>query len=245
VLQFINCDNGTDNRAVHSIYGRIGGSCRTNFIVFDPDAATTPESDEFCWALLPRDLTNGPPTSSRYPTTPWLHLWATTSGAKTVTIEAMAQMSSMPTNAEVWLEVKYLDDAGDVRTDLVSTQALFSGAAAVANTASSHAWDCVNTRVDSASYSIGDVFKVGTNAGRVFYCTTGGAATSPIPAAYASATDGTAVTDGTATFEAMRRMTLTAAFTVARSGPVAVRVCDARRLSTMTILYVSPSPVIA
>ena len=73
-------------------------------------------------------------------------------------------------------------------------------------TASTTAWDSLLTaRANTTAYVLGDRIKLASNSGRVFICTTAGTSSGSEPAGYATAVDGGAVTDNTATFTAAVR----------------------------------------
>lgn len=80
-----------------------------------------------------------------------------------------------------------------------------------------------SARVNSHTYAVGDIISVASagSVNRAFYCTTGGAASGSLPGAYATAVDGTQVTDGAATFRALRRYIITtASFTPHKAGAI-------------------------
>ena len=54
-------------------------------------------------------------------------------------------------------------------------------------------------RQNSHAYAVGDVIKLPTNPGRVFFCTDGRHVAGSEPGGYATAVDGGSVTDGGAT----------------------------------------------
>lgn len=130
-----------------------------------------------------------------------------TSGASvTVTIYGVWNAAALPNNDDVWADVSYLGSASSPQASFVTgTKADFL-ATGSALTASTQAWDSlVTARANSTAYSVGDVRKVASNSGRIFFCTTAGTSASSEPAGYASASDGGSVTDGTATFRAATR----------------------------------------
>lgn len=138
-----------------------------------------------------------------YLSTP-LAIWSTSTAADvTVTVEGVANMAALPKNDEVWFAVEYL---GASATSLGSVK---SGAKAdilatgAALTASTQAWDTGATaRANTTAYVLGDVIKLASNSGRVFFCTTAGTTAGSEPGGYATAVDGDSVTDNTAAFRA-------------------------------------------
>lgn len=133
----------------------------------------------------------------------------TTAANVTVTIEGLQDPRtsvSLPTNADVWIELSYMGSAATpIATINSGTKADYLAAGANL-TASTEAWDSLATaRANTTVYALGDRIKVASNSGRVFICTTAGTSSGSEPAGYASAVDGGAVTDNTATFTAAVR----------------------------------------
>lgn len=126
-----------------------------------------------------------------------------TGSNRTVTLYGIANTAAMPLDDGLWMDVEYMGSGasplGTVKTT-AKADVLATGTALVANTS---AWDLGATaRVNSTTYAVGDVIKVASNPGRVFFCTVGGAAAGSEPAGYATAIDGGTVTDNAATFRA-------------------------------------------
>jgi hypothetical protein len=130
--------------------------------------------------------------------------------------------AALPNNDEVWIDMEYLGDSGDLIgqfTKGTKADVLRSGAALTADTS---AWDGAATaRQNSHAYSVGDVIAVATNPGRIFFCTaSSGNSAASEPGGYATAVDGGAVTDGSCTFRAGMRFSQTLSFTPQIAGPV-------------------------
>lgn len=142
-------------------------------------------------------------------------IWNSTTGSNvTVTIEGVYDAAALPNNDDVWIDVEYLGTSGTplgsfkrgTKADILATGS--------ALTASTEAWDSmVTARANSTAYLIGDVRKVASNPGRIFFCTANGTSSGSEPAGYASAVDGGSVTDGTATFRAAMRFKQTITLT--------------------------------
>lgn len=172
---------------------------------------------------------------------PPLSQWIETVGSKTV---ALALLSKAPLDSgTASIEVAYLGSAATPVASLDTTSGLFpvlpTGAALTADTS---AWDGaagLAARADNTAYALNAVIKLASNPGRVFICTTAGTSTTGAPAGYASAVDGSTVTDGTAVFQAMYRYVLqpTAPITVNMKGYVRVL---AKIGASSTIVYVDP-----
>lgn len=133
-----------------------------------------------------------------------LAIWNPTTAADViVTVEGIANMAAIPKNDECWFEVEYLGTSGNpmgVFKSGAKADILASGASL---TASTQAWDTGATaRADSTAYALGDVVKLASNPGRLFFCTTAGTTAASEPGGYAGAVDGGSVNDGTAVFRA-------------------------------------------
>jgi hypothetical protein len=70
---------------------------------------------------------------------------------------------------------------------------------------------------------LGNLIKSSGTPGSAFICTVAGTSAASVPAGYTGAADGDAITDGTATFKAMRRQKLTVTLTAAEQGIIRVR----------------------
>lgn len=136
-----------------------------------------------------------PPTMSVYNTV--------TAADRTVTLYGVANMAAMPTDQQVWLEIGYLGASGSPLGSTAVTRAANPLTAATSLTADTSSWDGGATaRGNATVYAAGDVIKLASNPGRIFFCTVGGTSAGSEPGGYASAVDGDTITDNTATFRA-------------------------------------------
>lgn len=136
----------------------------------------------------------------------------TTGATVTVDVRGVWNAAALPNNDEVWLDLEYLGASASPLGSIKSgTKANFLATGA-AHTASTQAWDSlVTARANSTTYAVGNVRKVASNAGRIFFVTAQtGASASTEPAGFASAVDGGSVTDGGVTWRAGVRFKLTA-----------------------------------
>jgi len=148
-------------------------------------------------------------------------IWQDSTSAATATLEFIINAASLPLNDEIWFDLEYLGDASSPQGSFVTGSKADGLATGAALTASTEAWDSLATaRADSTAYALGDVRKVASNAGRLFFCTTAGTSAGSEPGGYASAVDGGSVTDGTAVFRAAMRCKQTLSFTAAQKGYV-------------------------
>jgi hypothetical protein len=103
-----------------------------------------------------------------------------------------------------------------------------------AQTTSTAGWDNgLTARANSTAYSLGNIIKLASNAGRAFICTSAGTSAGTEPAGYATAVDGDSITDNTAIFKAMRRQKVSVSFTAAEQGPIYARVCLGKASATV------------
>jgi hypothetical protein len=173
-----------------------------------------------------------------------LPVWnATTAADVTVTLHGIINAAAVPNNDDIWARVIYPGSAsfplGTFKTNTKANN-LATGTALTADTTAQ--WDSnVAARVNSATYSIGQTIKVASNAGRVFFCTTGGAASASEPAGYASAVDGGSVTDGAAVFRAGCRFSMAVTLTSPQpqmAGPLRISIFVAK---ASTSYYIDPT----
>ncbi len=130
-------------------------------------------------------------------------------GDVTVTLEGLVNAAALPNNDDIWIWSSYLGTAsstlGSSVTETKATPLTANGAL----TASTVAWDgAASARQNTHAYVVGDIIKVASNTGRLFFCTTSGTTAGSEPGGYASAVDGGSVTDNTAVFRAAVRFKL-------------------------------------
>ena len=217
----VNSDNANTNYR-NELYDSTG-TLLTSLTVVRTGGASM--GTPYSWNISTTSLTNWIFNFKSLP----ISIWNNTTGAAiNVTVEGIADpryFSALPNNDEVWIDVEALASASQpagVTYFGTKTSPLGTNAAL---TASTSAWDSAATaRANSTSYNLGDIFKVSSNPGRLFLCTTAGITSSSQPGIpYSSAIDGTAVTDGTAIFTAMWRFkqTITTG-TIQFAGPISI-----------------------
>lgn len=156
---------------------------------------------------------------------------------RTVTIRGIANVSAMPLNSDIWLRARYLSSASSLLGSEGTTMpanVLITGTSYSADTS---AWDAnVTARGNSTAYVVGNVIKLASNPGRVFFCTTNGNSASSEPSGYATAVDGGSVTDGTAIFRAGWRFTMAVALSSPQlAGLISAQIEIAKASSTYFI----------
>lgn len=170
-------------------------------------------------------------------------IWQDSTSAATATIEGVWNAAALPNNDDIWFDLEYLGASGSPLGSYASGTKADVLATGAALTASTQAWDSlVTARANSTAYSVGDVRKVASNSGRIFFCTTAGTSSGSEPAGYASAVDGGSVTDNTAVFRAGMRFKRTVSFTAGQKGYVYAYVRAGKLSSTF---YIDPKIALA
>ncbi len=170
-------------------------------------------------------------------------VWQDSTAAATATIEGITNAAALPVNDEIWFDLEYLGASGTPLGSYATGTKADPLATGSALTASTQAWDSLATaRANSTAYSLGDVRKVASNSGRLFFCTTAGTTAASEPGGYASAVDGGSVTDGSAVFRAAMRFKQTISFTAAQKGYVYAYLKAAKASTTY---YIDPKITLA
>lgn len=134
-----------------------------------------------------------------------ISIWNTTLGSTiSVIVYGLVNAATVPNNDQIWMDVEYMGSSGSplaTIATLTKSNNLATGTALTAD--SSSIWSSgVAARTNSKAYTVGNTITVSSNPSLVFFCITSGTSSSSLPVGYASATDGTSVTDGTAVFRA-------------------------------------------
>lgn len=160
--------------------------------------------------------------------------WNGTVGSSvTVTVEGVWNSASLPNNDELWFDVEGLATSGTPLGDFATGTKADILAAGTALTASTRAWSSLATsRANATAYGLGDVIKLASNAGRIFFCTTAGTSAGSEPGVYAAAVDGGSVTDGSAVFRAAVRFKKAVSMTPQIAGAIYVYPKAGRASST-------------
>jgi len=174
-------------------------------------------------------------------------IWnSTTASNVTATLEGVWNVAALPNNDEFWFDFEYQGSAsGPLGTFKRGTKAdgLAAGAAL---TASTEAWDSlVTARANSTVYALGDVRKVASNSGRIFFCTTAGTSAGSEPAGYASAVDGGSVTDNTAVFRAGMRFKLAVTATSPQPQAAGYMYLYPKAAKVSSTFYIDPKVTLA
>jgi hypothetical protein len=231
VVEFVNCDSG-GLIGRHERYTFTGAQLFETVVVRTGGAA--PSGYPASWRIA---------TNANSPVEPFASMpiaaWNTTTGSTVnATIEGIWNAALLPTQDDLYFDLRYPGTAGSTLGSRVSGRKANGLATAASFTASAAAWDSLAaTRANSQAYTVGQVVKVASNPGRIFFCTAAGSSAASEPAGYASAVDGGTVTDGGATFRAGVRFKQVLSFTAAQVGLVTATVRAARASATF---YVDP-----
>lgn len=149
--------------------------------------------------------------------------WQNVTGSPvTFGVAIISNGSALLNNDDIWAVLDVMTTGGTPLSTRVSNgkaNVLAANAALPADTGSDWTAGTVAARQNSNAYTLGQVIKLATNSGRLFFCTTAGTTAGSEPGGYASATDGsTAVTDGSAAFRAGVRQILNVTATPALKG---------------------------
>jgi hypothetical protein len=240
VVDVINCDSGAGTYR-HSRDDGIGRHAADATLVRSSGASdgTTAYSWRYTTGTTPR-------WAMPFESIP-IAIWNPTTGANVdVALEGIWNAAAVPNNDDIWLEAVYAGTAGSTLGRRKTNTKASALAAAAALPASTEAWDSqVTARANGAVYALGDPIKTASNPGRVFFCTTAGAAAGSEPAGYASAIDGGSVADGAATFRAGCRFRLVTTLTGPQPQAPGYVNCVVRVGRASAQLYVDPLPVLS
>lgn len=167
----------------------------------------------------------------------------TTGSTVNVTMFGLINAAALPNNDDIYMDVKYLGTSSSVLLTKASTRKATKYAVPAAVSSDTSNWQTgVAARLNSHAYSGGAIIATTGNATNVFFCTVGGTSASSEPAGYASAGDGTLVTDGTATFRAATRFKFSVAVTPQVAGNMYAQV---RAIKNSATYYIDPVPVLS
>lgn len=174
--------------------------------------------------------------------------WNAVTAANVIaTVQGIINAAAVPNNNELWMDVSYLGASGNPQGSVKSSGLADPLAAASALTAdSASAWDGVaSARLNTHAYSLGDVIKLASNPGRLFFCTTTGTSAGSEPGGYASAVDGGSVTDNTAVFRAGCRFKMAVTLTSPQPQIVGNLYALVRAGKVSTTYYIDPYIVLS
>ncbi len=251
-LMVDNCDDSTNQRNYRMFRSNCWGAFQQNIAIVRT-GGNTDGTTSFSWQTILSQAPTQPSTfgnPARFPEI--AQRFNTTGVSKVLTLYGITSFASMPTNANLWIDVEYLGAATHPLASFASSRAADALAAGSNLPADTSSWNsAVTTRQNSHSYAVGDLIKVTDNtANCTFICTAAGTSAGSEPGGYAAAVDGGAVTDSGATFRAMWRFAIaSAAFTPNMAGTIK---CTAKTLlgatsmtPTVNLLLIDPTFTIA
>lgn len=236
-VRFIRCSN-TTNRGFSEVWDRWGKYTTKTDVLRTGGASVSGQL--VSWFLTTTSFASyGVP----FPTLP-IQINNNTTGANVnVNMYGISNSAAMPTNADLYINSAYFNSGSNTQGAASNSRSVNPLSSTASLTADTSAWDsAVTARQNTHAYVTGDIIKVASNPGRVFFCTSGGTSAGSEPVGYASAVDGGVVTDSGATFRAGWRFTLLAAMTPQLTGPI----CTIVKLAKpSTSLYIDPFIVLS
>lgn len=169
-----------------------------------------------------------------------------TGSNRNVTLYGIINAAAVPNNDQFWFDVEYLGSSTTPQGSIQSGTKSSYTASASALTADTSAWDTAATaRQNSHSYSVGNVIAVASAPGQLWFCTTGGTSGGSAPSGYASAADGTSVTDGGAVFRAGCRFSLTVTLSSPQPAQAGLLTIYPKMAVASTTIIYDPLPVLS
>lgn len=218
MARFDNCDDGTKN---YRFFWYLPGCSVQSEAAAVRTGGNTDGVTPFSWKILGAGGANSISPHQPAALPPILADVTSTGSLVTATIEFIANAAAALTNADLFMEIEALTSAASPLASVISNRVadVFPTTAATAHPTSTAAWDGAATvRANSHAYTTGDIVKLASNPGRLFFCTSGGTSAASEPGGYASAVDGGSVTDGGATFRAGFRQKMQVSFTPQMKG---------------------------
>jgi hypothetical protein len=239
-VDLVNCDSGT------AVYRHERWAYEGSHIVETTVIRTGGASDGttgISWKIVTTSLSKWVFPFDCMP----IAIWNSTIGANvTATVCGIINAAAVPNNDDLWMEASYLGSSATPIATIATMGKANNLAAGSALTADTSAWDSIATaRANSHAYSVGDIIKLASNPGRLFFCTSAGTSASSEPGGYASAVDGGSVTDSGAVFRAGCRFKLALTFSAPQpqlAGDIRVQV---RAAKASTTWYLDPLIVLS
>lgn len=164
-----------------------------------------------------------------------------TIGNVVVTVYGIINAAAVPNDNDIFMNVEYPGDSASAQSSVKTSRPSFLSTGTPLTADSASAWDSVATaRANTHAYAVGDIIKLASNPGRLFFCTTLGTSSGSEPVGYASAIDGGSVTDGSAVFRAACRFKLTVTLTSPQPQLAGLIYATIRAAKLSTVYYVDP-----
>lgn len=167
-----------------------------------------------------------------------------TAATVSVTLEGIWNSATLPNNDDVWIDISYMGSSASPQESFATGSKANNLSAGTALLASAQAWDSqVSLRTNTTVAAVGQVRKVASNPGRIFFCT---AITSDYktaaaePSGFSSAVDGGTVTDNNTTWRAGMRFKTTLALSSPSPAQVGYMYCYPRVAKASQQIWLCP-----
>jgi hypothetical protein len=161
----------------------------------------------------------------------------------TATAYGIINAAAVPTNMDQHIDVDYMGTSGNTVGSRKTSRIADVLASPGNYSADTSDWTAgsVPARTNSHTYAVGDVIKLASNTGRVFFCTaSSGNTAGSEPGGYASAVDGGSVTDGSATFRAGCRFSMAVTLTSPQPQIAGLIYCQIKFGKASATVYIDP-----
>lgn len=236
VIDFIDCDAGGNTYNTQRSIAGLTQAMSTSVV------ATSGASDgttAYSWSLTG---TTQALTWSAYAECMPIYVWNSVTGTnRTVSIQAAYVGTTLPDNSDIWLDVRYFGTASSTFASVATTglATILSSPTSWSSSGATTWGSAAPARSNSHAYSLGNIIGVSSSGSvtRAFVCTTAGTSASSLPGAYATAGDGTAVTDGTAHFTSVNPFVLTVTLSSPQPAEAGYFICYINVASTVSSSY--------
>lgn len=249
-LQMTNSSQSTVPHIAGQVTGRnnASGGIAGEFSIYRVGGAAAGAGSPYSVSIIASSTTTGDsPTYRSHPVTPLISYWNSTIGVpRTITVHGLANDSALFTSNDLWLAVDYLDSSTSVALNTaVGRPSPLNSPTPVSVTATTDDWSQgVGARPNSLALVEGQAVAVASNPKRVFFCTTAGVTAASEPAGYASAVDGSVITDGLAVVRAGFRFSVSLTVTPLQEGWINSYIHYMLSQSTVTLTYIDPTVVV-
>jgi hypothetical protein len=223
---------------VQFIYSERAGTLTHDKVVYR-DQGASENGVAYSWNILTTSHSN---MFSEYFDAPPLARNNTNTGTNVIaTLYGVVNGAALPTDGEICFDLYYLGTSGNDQATIKTNRVADVLATTAAHSSDTSDWDNgLTARANSHVYSLGDIIKLASNPGRIFFCTTAGTSAGSEPGGYASAVDGGSVTDGTAVFRAGVRFKMTVTATSPQPQQAGLMYARMKIGKRSTTFYIDP-----
>jgi hypothetical protein len=180
-------------------------------------------------------------------------IWNSVTGTnRVITFECAYVGTSLPYNDQIWFDALYFGTSGSTNSSrATSTKATILSTNTQWGSSSTLWGTAAAARSNSHAYVLGNMIGVSSSGSvtRAFVCTTSGTSSGSLPGGYATAVDGTQITDGTAVFTAVMRFTMTVTLSTPQPQAAGYISCVIKAVlnnsSSYPTFFVDPNPVLS